>query len=304
MSEMLLPPSLSPAEVWQIEQVCDRFEAAWKAGQRPRLEAYLGPAAEPLRTTLLRQLLALDWEYRLRAGDQPQTAEYEARFPDVRTLIEAVGREVVAADAQTRPGPGAPAAATVADGPLPQRLGEYRILREVGRGGMGVVYEAVQESLGRRVALKVLPGMGLADPTLRERFRREAQATARLHHPNIVQIFEVGEHEGQPFLALEFVAGPGLADRLREAPQPPRQAAALVETLARAMHYAHQHGIVHRDLKPANVLLASEGSERRAAMSWARPATWRRSRPGARAPSGRSPRRRTCTRWAPCCTSA
>src|SRR5262249_11543629 len=120
----------------------------------------------------------------------------------------------------------APPAAAAA-GPPPQQLGQYRILREVGRGGMGVVYEAVHEPLGRRVALKVLPGVRLADPTARERFRREARATARLQHPHIVPIFEVGADDGRPFLVLEFVAGPSLADRLRQAPLPPRQAAAL-----------------------------------------------------------------------------
>jgi WD40 repeat protein len=261
VSEILLPPSLSPSEVRQIEQVCDRFEAAWKAGQRPRLEAHLGTAEESLRTTLLCQLLALEWEYRLRAGDQPQAAEYEARFPGAAALIEAVGRAVAVAAERSPLEPDSPGTSTVTADPVPPRLGKYRILRRVGRGGMGVVYEAVEESLGRRVALKVLPQIGLADPTTSARFRREAQTTARLHHPHIVQIFEVGEHDGQPFLALEFVAGPSLADRLRDAPQPPRQAAALVETLARAVHHAHEQGIVHRDLKPANVLLSGGGCE-------------------------------------------
>src|SRR5262249_27205451 len=105
------------------------------------------------------------------------------------------------------------------------------------------------------------PKIDLRDPTARERFRREAQLTARLHHPNIVQILEVGEQDGQPFLALEFVSGTSLNGELHEA-QPPRQAAALIETLARAAHYAHEQGIIHRDLKPANVLLDSGGRDR------------------------------------------
>src|SRR5262245_13449314 len=262
MSDTHPLPPLSPVEARQIDQTCDRFEAAWKAGQRPDPEDYLDTAEGPLRPALLHQLLLLDWEYRLQAGDPPQTADYQARFPGAAAVIEAVGREVAAPADRTLPKLPSSSAATVAgDGPVPPRLGDYRILRRVGRGGMGVVYEAVQESLGRRVALKVLPGPGLSDPTLRERFRREAQATARLQHPHIVQLFEVGEHDGQPFLALEFVAGPSLAERLREAPQPPAAAAALVETLARAMHHAHQQGIVHRALKPANVLLAGGGGE-------------------------------------------
>jgi eukaryotic-like serine/threonine-protein kinase len=245
VSQMLVYSTPSPDEVRQIEQICDRFEAAWKGGEQPPLEAYLGQALVPLHRTLVRELLLLDWEYRLRAGDHPQAAEYVARLPTFAPLIETIAREVTAS--------------TVDDYPVPQRLGEYRIVRQVGRGGMGVVYEAVHEPLGRRVALKLLPGIDLANPTARERFRREAQMTARLHHANIVQILEVGEYHGQPFLALEFVAGPSLSERLRAAPEPPRQAAALVETLARAVHHAHEQGIVHRDLKPANVLLDRGG---------------------------------------------
>lgn len=262
MSETLLPSSLSPTEVRQIERICDRFEAAWKDGQQPRVETYLGTVAEPLRTTLLHQLLPLEWEYRLRAGDRPHSAEYEARFPGSDALIDEVDRQFTAVNERTPP-VGSAAAATAAEGPIPPRLGEYRIIRRLGHGGMGVVYQAVHTTLGRCVALKVLPSIGLADPTARERFRREAQTTARLHHPHIVQVFEVGEHDGQPFLALEFVAGPSLSDRLRDSPQPAQEAAALVETLARAVHYAHEHGVVHRDLKPANVLLAPGGSKQR-----------------------------------------
>ena len=92
MSETLLPVSLSAAAARQIDQVCDQFEAAWQAGQRPRVEAYLGRVEEPLRPALLRPLLLLEWEYRLGAGEQPQTAEYEARFPGAAALIEATDR--------------------------------------------------------------------------------------------------------------------------------------------------------------------------------------------------------------------
>jgi eukaryotic-like serine/threonine-protein kinase len=240
MSETTVVSATTPVKVRLIEQVCDRFEAAWRGGERPNLEAYLGQCEASLHSVLLRHLLPLEWEYRLQAGEQPRAKEYEARFPAAGELIEAIEREV------ENPATG-----------QPQRMGAYRIVRQVGRGGMGVVFEAIHESQGRRVALKVLPGFDLADPTARERFWREAHTTARLQHPNIVQIFEVGEHESQPFLALEFVAGQSLSQRLREAPLMPRQAAALVETLARAVHHAHEQGIVHRDLKPANVLLSS-----------------------------------------------
>jgi serine/threonine protein kinase len=131
----------------------------------------------------------------------------------------------------------------------------YEILGELGRGGMGVVYEARQIGLHRTVALKmVLTGIK-ADSKNLARFRAEATAIARLHHPNIVQIYDVGEAAGRPYIVLEFVAGGSLAQHLRGMPQPVRPAAQLVEILARAVHAAHADGVIHRDLKPANILL-------------------------------------------------
>jgi WD40 repeat protein/tetratricopeptide (TPR) repeat protein len=135
----------------------------------------------------------------------------------------------------------------------------YELLSEMGRGGMGVVYRARQTRLGRVVALKMILAGGHADEQELKRFRNEAEAVARLQHPNIVQIHEVGEHEGLPFLSLEFCGGESLENKLAGTPLPPAEAAALVETLARAMHAAHQKGVVHRDLKPANVLLTEDG---------------------------------------------
>jgi WD40 repeat protein len=138
----------------------------------------------------------------------------------------------------------------------PPAVAGYEILGEIGRGGMGVVYKARQLGLNRVVALKMILAGAHARPEERQRFAREAEAAAALQHPNVVQIHEVGEQDGRPFLALEFVAGGSLAERLDGTPQPALPAAALVETLARAMHAAHERGVIHRDLKPANVLLA------------------------------------------------
>jgi tetratricopeptide (TPR) repeat protein len=131
----------------------------------------------------------------------------------------------------------------------------YDILAELGRGGMGVVYQARHTALKRLVALKVILSGDFASREQVDRFRGEAEAVARLRHPNIVQIHEIGEARGCPFFSLEFVEGGSLARRIAGTPQPPRPAATLVITLARAMHAAHQAGVVHRDLKPANVLL-------------------------------------------------
>jgi tetratricopeptide (TPR) repeat protein len=125
---------------------------------------------------------------------------------------------------------------------------------------MGVVYRAWQVRLRRVVALKMILAGDHAGPEAAARFRVEAEAVARLQHPHIVQIYEVGEHDGRPYVALEYVDGGSLKERLTGAPQPARPTAELVETLARAMHHAHRQGIVHRDLKPANVLVTAEGT--------------------------------------------
>src|SRR6516225_4166876 len=137
----------------------------------------------------------------------------------------------------------------------------YEILREMGRGGMGVVYAAEQVGLKRLVALKVILAGSHAGEDQLHRFRAEAEAIARLRHPNIVQVYDIGEHEGKPFFALEFINGGSLASYLRGEPQPPREVAQLIETLARAMQHAHERGVIHRDLKPANVLLMPDSGQ-------------------------------------------
>jgi WD40 repeat protein/tRNA A-37 threonylcarbamoyl transferase component Bud32 len=141
----------------------------------------------------------------------------------------------------------------------------YRVLSVIGGGGMGVVYKARHGELRRTVALKTIRAAALDDPVFLARFHAEAEAVARLQHPNIIQVFEIGVAEaqpgepyGSPFIALEFVDGGSLDQRARS-PQPPRDAARLVEKLARAAHAAHRLGVIHRDLKPANVLLTRDG---------------------------------------------
>ena len=136
----------------------------------------------------------------------------------------------------------------------------YTIEGELGRGGMGVVYKARQVKADRPVALKMILAGAHAGEQGVARFRVEAESVARLQHPNIVQVFEVGEHDGLPFFSLEFCPGGSLDRKLAGTPLPPKEAAALVELLARAMQEAHNRGVIHRDLKPANVLLAEDGT--------------------------------------------
>jgi WD40 repeat protein/serine/threonine protein kinase len=163
----------------------------------------------------------------------------------------------------TNPDPGRTVASTARATGGRAEVPGYEILGEIGHGAMGKVYLARQLKLNRVVALKMILAGGHAGPEEVQRFLTEAEAVAQLQHPNIVQIFESGEADGLPYFSLEYVAGGNLAERVRQQPLPPRDAALLVEQLARGVAYAHAHGVVHRDLKPENVLLApvDSGSE-------------------------------------------
>jgi len=189
--------------------------------------------------------------------------------PDDPTVDQPGERPAVAEDATVPPGAGLPDAATLDGdpaGPTPAGASPgllppgYELLGELGRGGMGVVYKARHQRLGRVCAVKMILAGGHAGPAEKQRFETEGQAIARLSHPGIVQVYEVGEHDGHPFMALEFCPGGSLDQRLRETPPTAREAAEMVRSLAEAMRAAHDANVIHRDLKPANVLLAADGA--------------------------------------------
>jgi WD40 repeat protein/predicted Ser/Thr protein kinase len=138
---------------------------------------------------------------------------------------------------------------------LSRTFGDYRLIKRIGQGGMGVVYKAQQTSLGRTVALKMLPFGPFTRDDFVKRFHTEAQAAAKLQHPNIVAIYEVGEREGQHFFSMEFVDGLNLAEVVGNQPMPEARAVRITRTIAEAVQFAHEHGILHRDLKPSNILL-------------------------------------------------
>ena len=206
----------------------------------PLIEAYLARFPQLNQPAIVLRLLQQEYLVRHRYGDRPAADEYHARFPD----LVPTGREV-----QTTPSEFTCTA--LGQNTIPG----YQILGVLGRGGMGVVYKARHTKLNRLVALKMILSGHHADEQELTRFRGEAEAVARLQHPNIVQIYEVGEHDGLPYLALEFVNGGSLAEMVAGRPRPGPAAAQVVETVARAVHAAHQRGIIHRDLKPANILL-------------------------------------------------
>ncbi|MBN9522908.1 protein kinase [bacterium] len=183
-------------------------------------------------------------------------------LPEVREHWQRVCRVRAELDAMfpTRREPDVGAPDAPQNGAALPRVPGYDVEAVLGRGGMGVVYRARHLRLGRVVALKMLLADAYAGPPERERFQREAEAIAGLRHPNIVQVYDVGESYGRPYFTMEFVDGGSLAEKLGGSPQPPHQAAALLATVAAAVHAAHTGGIVHRDLKPANVLLAADGT--------------------------------------------
>jgi eukaryotic-like serine/threonine-protein kinase len=159
--------------------------------------------------------LADEFLDRCRRGELPSVAEYTERYPELAARIRAVFPALIVME-EVGSGSSLDAERTGSGSPIPERLGDYVLLRRVGSGGMGIVYEAIQESLGRHVALKTLPFHHLSDPTRLERFRREARAAARLHHTHIVPVFGVGEHEGLHYYTMQFIRGHGLDTVLEE----------------------------------------------------------------------------------------
>jgi serine/threonine protein kinase/WD40 repeat protein len=227
-----------------IDALCDDYAAAWIAGRSPKIEPVVEAAPGRWKMLLALELIELESELRRKVGELPSIEDYVSRFPHWSNEIRSQVGTADDGNASTK---------------HPLRFPGYEILGELGRGGMGVVYKARHVQLGRIVALKMaILGRHESRKEL-ERFRIEAESIAKLQHPNIVQIFEVGEVEGTPYFTMEFVEGGNLAQFLSSNSLSPREAAQLLEPLAIAVAYAHQTGIVHRDLKPSNVLLTKGG---------------------------------------------
>src|SRR5262245_14690668 len=196
----------------------------------------------------------------MSAPDASRPSADPALSPPVSEAATLPPADAVPLDSAMLTRPPAPRSTAEGAASTPVRVPGYEILSELGRGGMGVVYQARQVKSGRMVALKMILGGAHARPGDLARFRTEAEAVSQLAHPHIVQIYEVGEQGGWAYFALEFVPGGSLARQLAGRPQPAGPSARLVEAVARAMAYAHDRGVVHRDLKPANILLSADGT--------------------------------------------
>lgn len=247
-----------------IDRLCVRFEKDWKQKGPVRLEDYLQEVPTPLRNLAFRELLALELDYRQAAGQLSTQATYLERYPEFASVIP-----LCFTRANSDPLANSQDHSTLSEhqgrGSITETLEKpsipgYQVFENLGRGGMGVVYRARQLVPPRMVALKMLlPHAGLSRIYL-ERFRIEAEALARLQHPNIVQVFEVGESNGRPYFTMEYCAGQSLDRKIQDNCLKDCEAADLVRNLALAMEAAHQHQVIHRDLKPANVLLTGTGT--------------------------------------------
>jgi tRNA A-37 threonylcarbamoyl transferase component Bud32 len=257
-------PGLSPAELAAMVQV--DIDIRWRRSEAKPAEDYLArfPALSH-DPELAVDIIYAEYLARERSRECPGAEEYRQRFPafaeelskqiDLHRALEAIDDEsdadVSESDLQE----------ASFESPILPVEASYEILEEIGRGGMGVVYKARQVALHRFVALKMVRAIDATNQELLARFRSEARAVASLHHPHIVQVYDFGEHNGLPFLAMELIEGGTLASRLHGNPWPPRAAAKLMIKLAGAVQFAHDHHVIHRDLKPANVLIASDNEE-------------------------------------------
>lgn len=265
------------SQILEHDALLDQFEQCWKRGQSPRIEDFL--TQQDHRLLLFRELLVIEVTWRIKLSDCPIRQEYLARFSDLGTQIEEAFQIVDQQKATDKPVSSTLDASVQqvehdthddSSAPSPKELGDYEILEELGRGGMGVVYKAHQKGAERVVALKIIRsdrlGMVSGDMASRalSRFQKEAQATARISHDNIVTVFDVSQVDGQHYYTMEFVAGPNLAELCADTAIDARDAARLAQDIARGLSEAHSQGVLHRDVKPHNVLVAQKGGARRA----------------------------------------
>ncbi|MBC7816240.1 MAG: protein kinase [Planctomycetaceae bacterium] len=286
MTSPLRNESLNPLDQHRLDIAKDAFQSSLQGGRQPKIEDFLPFVPDALQSALLPQLLLVEFSFRRIAGDSFSPAEYAARFPEHAEMISklfdqsASSRNAPSIGApSSRPkvetgrvgqtqlggrGPDRPQSAAETTGgdskTVPEQFGRYRIERELGRGGMGVVYLAHDGQLDRRVALKI-PFFRDDDDDAGavERFYREARAMATVQHANLCPVFDVGQFERWHFLTMAFIDGQPLSKRLKEAGTLAAiQAVTLLRKVAMAVQKAHEAGIVHRDLKPSNIMLTSD----------------------------------------------
>jgi len=271
---------MDPESAARVDAVCDAFEREWREGREPEIAAAVGSVDVELRNVLAQQLMLVDAEYRrARYGVAPSVEEYSAMLmidlaAEMDTLGGAEGlRDTPTGragsrgddlDGESRPEdrPGYRLGDGAGQAEIGPRIPGYEILSELGRGGMGIVYKARQIRAGRLVALKTIHAPHLANHEHIRRFQAESKAAARLTHPGIVPVFEVGEFNHVHFFSMGFIDGPNLEMMAREQVLSSQAAAEICRDLADALEYAHRQGVIHRDIKPLNILIGPDGKPR------------------------------------------
>ncbi len=259
----------------ELDEICTSFEKAWKGDDRKSIEAYVAQVSDAMKPIVVRELVSLECELRSELGEVLSRGGYLGRFPGFKDEAEAGFDDWFATSDHSE-------TITTDDVQTPERYGDYRIVRQIGQGGMGIVYEAIQESLARTVAIKTLASHPLHVPKSALRFRRESRAVARLHHTNIIQVYGSGVHDGIPYFAMQFIDGKSLDNVVREAIACQQSMAAdcnserlehrllgseaylniarIGAQVSSALQYAHENGVLHRDIKPSNLLIDEKGT--------------------------------------------
>jgi serine/threonine-protein kinase len=241
----------------RLVAVCDRFEAAWHAEQRPHINDYLAGARNDIRPVLLRHLILLDMSYRRRHGEWPRLEDYQAEFGDIGALSPD------AAPTVPMPPKSSPNIHEPAEAGVPDRVGGYAVCERLGQGGIADVFRALDASFGRTLALKVLRPKHRDDAELVGRFLDEARISARLEHPGTVPVYDFGRlPDRRPFFTMKLVRGHTFAALLeaRKAPgEDLPRFLTIFEQVCQTLAYAHAAGVIHRDLKPANVMVGAFG---------------------------------------------
>jgi serine/threonine protein kinase/formylglycine-generating enzyme required for sulfatase activity len=252
-----------------LDRICDLFEDAWLAGQRPCVKEYLGETPEPERSALFRELLKLDLHYRRQQRETPTETEYCQPFPEYTDLIHAVfGEEAALRERRSASAHSSlrleedtgPELAGAVPTELPDYLGRYRITAKLGEGTFGVVYKGYDSDLGRDVAIKVPHRHRVSRAEDIEAYLAEARILASLEHPHIVPVHDVGRtDDGLCYVVSKFIAGGDLKHKIKEARPSAAASAELMAAVVEALHHAHLRGLVHRDIKPANILIDAGG---------------------------------------------
>ncbi|GAB4138807.1 MAG: hypothetical protein Tsb009_07270 [Planctomycetaceae bacterium] len=281
-----IPPSSDslsdlPIEIrLQIEKICQQFEQALRDNHSPRIEDILEEHSDIPCEPLLRELLLLEIEQAVESGRAVNPVECRSRFPNHQAVVNDVCAQIdqlqhtatlIEKDSASTPETQSEMetlpnmSVSQLKSELPENIryfGKYELLKVINKGGMGIVYQARQLNLGRIVAVKSILSGVLATENDVARFRIEAQAAAKLDHPGIVPIFEIGEHNGLHYFSMAYIDGPSLAKLITNGPLAPNHAARIMQKVAEAVQYAHEHQVIHRDIKPANILMVTNEEPR------------------------------------------